>query len=205
MGRALLPAATFVPPTCRPVMASRARGLACGILAHRTASVPRTTFVCSASFPEYIPAKFAADIEETAAVSMMQHMQRVELEVPGLGKVQTAYFSAPYSGKGDGNKGKSQRPTFVLLHGFDSSMLEFRRFAPILAEAGDVYAVDLAGWGFSDCGFGSNPDISLGPQQKRSHLHSFCKSVIGRQVVLVGTSLGKALYLFSHTCICIYI
>jgi pimeloyl-ACP methyl ester carboxylesterase len=80
----------------------------------------------------------------------------------------------------------------VLLHGFDSSSLEFRRFHPLLSQVGDVYAVDLAGWGFTDCGF-SGPDaerIALGPPQKRAHLRAFLQQVVGRPVTLVGTSLG---------------
>lgn len=40
-------------------------------------------------------------------------------------------------------------PCCTLLQpaGFDSSCLEFRRFHPLLSQLGDVYAVDLAGWG----------------------------------------------------------
>lgn len=122
----------------------------------------------------------------------MQQMQRRELQVPGLGAVQTAYYVgayAPVGGSSNSSNG-SQRPAFVLLHGFDSSSLEFRRFAPLLREAGDVYAVDLAGWGFSDCGFAENPNIPLGPAQKRAHLRAFCEEVVGRPVVLLGASLG---------------
>ena len=54
------------------------------------------------------------------------------------------------------------RPAFILLHGFDSSSLEFRRFVPLLEQLGDVYAVDLAGWGFTDFGAAGNPDLVLG-------------------------------------------
>jgi pimeloyl-ACP methyl ester carboxylesterase len=72
-------------------------------------------------------------------------------------------------------------------------MLEFRRFIPLLKTLGDVYVVDLAGWGFSDCGF-SDPetaaDVTLGPIQKRRHLEKFVQDVVGRPVVLLGTSLG---------------
>ena len=70
-------------------------------------------------------------------------------------------------------------------------MLEFRRFISKLAiKVGDVYAVDLAGWGFSDCGFSENSNITLGPEQKREHLQKFVEDVVGRPVVLLGTSLG---------------
>lgn len=39
----------------------------------------------------------------------------------------------------------------LMLHGFDSSLLEFRRLMPKLAELGaEAYAVDVLGWGFTD-------------------------------------------------------
>ncbi|KAL5193185.1 2-hydroxy-6-oxo-6-phenylhexa-2,4-dienoate hydrolase [Glycine soja] len=39
----------------------------------------------------------------------------------------------------------------VLLHGFDSSCLEWRYTYPLLEEAGfETWAVDILGWGFSD-------------------------------------------------------
>ncbi|PSC68832.1 hypothetical protein C2E20_7602 [Micractinium conductrix] len=124
----------------------------------------------------------ASDIEEPAAQALMASMRRVPLAVPGLGEVQTAYAgpAAPTPGA----------PAFVLLHGFDSSSLEFRRFVPLLSQLGDVYAVDLAGWGFTDAGFGSNPDLPLGPKQKRAHLKAFMQHVVGRPATLIGTSLG---------------
>ena len=38
----------------------------------------------------------------------------------------------------------------VLLHGFDSNCLEYRRLHPLLGEAGlPAYAVDILGWGWS--------------------------------------------------------
>lgn len=133
------------------------------------------------SYPDFFPPE-AADIEEPAAQAMMAAMRRVPLHVPGLGEVHTAYVgpAAPTPG----------RPAFVLLHGFDSSSLEFRRFHPLLSRVADVYAVDLAGWGFTDAGFGSKPNQPLGPQQKRAHLRAFLKEVVRRPATLVGTSLG---------------
>lgn len=147
--------------------------------------------------PGFIPVEFAAEIEEPAARAMMAAMRRVPLDVPGFGQADTAFVGpeAPTPG----------RPAFVLLHGFDSSCLEFRRFHPLLSQLGDVYAVDLAGWGFTDCGFGNGrADQKLGPAQKRAHLRAFLQQVVqsgvgsgngngsgsARPVVLVGTSLG---------------
>lgn len=67
----------------------------------------------------------------------------------------------------------------VLLHGFDSSLLEFRTLLPLLDAAGvPAWAVDLVGWGFTDAGFHANPDLRVGPQQKRDHLYAFWKEKV---------------------------
>ena len=52
------------------------------------------------------------------------------------------------------------------------------------------YFLSFVGWGFSECGFAENPEIELGPPQKRAHLRAFIESVVARPVVLLGTSLG---------------
>ena len=143
----------------------------------------------SEGFPSFIPREYIDEIEEPAALEVLRRMQMANLSVmPELGLVKTAYVYEAGEGHADQNK-----TAFVLLHGFDSSMLEFRRFIPLLKTLGDVYVVDLAGWGFSDCGF-SDPetaaDVTLGPIQKRRHLEKFVQDVVGRPVVLLGTSLG---------------
>lgn len=135
-------------------------------------------------YPRFVPREYLDEIEEPAALDILKNLQMANLMVPSLGLVKTAYAFEPATTE------LPDRPAFVLLHGFDSSMLEFRRFIPFLKSVGDVYAVDLAGWGFSDCGFDSTPDQSLGPQQKRDHLQKFIEDVVGRPVILLGTSLG---------------
>ncbi|KAL9999849.1 putative hydrolase [Helianthus debilis subsp. tardiflorus] len=41
----------------------------------------------------------------------------------------------------------------VLLHGFDSSCLEWRYTLPLLEQAGfETWAIDILGWGFSNLG-----------------------------------------------------
>ena len=137
-------------------------------------------------FPSFIPKEYVDEIVEPACLDVLRNMQLAELEVAGLGSVKTAFVHAPYTG----DVSDKTPPAFVLLHGFDSSMLEFRRFISKLAPLGDVYAVDLAGWGFSDCGFAENAEQSLGPEQKRDHLKSFIQKVVQRPVTLLGTSLG---------------
>lgn len=68
----------------------------------------------------------------------------------------------------------------LLLHGFDSSSLEFRRLWPILEQSLETWAVDLVGWGFSDSGAAKHRnEMKLGPKQKRDHLYSFWQQKVG--------------------------
>ncbi|KAK7251938.1 hypothetical protein RIF29_35563 [Crotalaria pallida] len=77
----------------------------------------------------------------------------------------------------------------VLLHGFDSSCLEWRYTYPLLEEAGfETWAIDILGWGFSDLGKLPLCDVV----SKRDHLYQFWKSYIKRGMILVGPSLGSA-------------
>ncbi|XAR65273.1 2-hydroxy-6-oxonona-2,4-dienedioate hydrolase [Bertholletia excelsa] len=77
----------------------------------------------------------------------------------------------------------------VLLHGFDSSCLEWRYTLPRLEEAGfETWAVDILGWGFSD--LERLPSCDVG--SKRDHFYQFWKSYIKRPMLLVGPSLGAA-------------
>ncbi|RRT84539.1 hypothetical protein B296_00007184 [Ensete ventricosum] len=56
----------------------------------------------------------------------------------------------------------------VLLHGFDSSCLEWRYSYPLLEGAGiDTWAVDILGWGFSDLQMVPPCNVAA----KREHLY----------------------------------
>ncbi|KAK8962665.1 hypothetical protein KSP40_PGU007088 [Platanthera guangdongensis] len=80
-------------------------------------------------------------------------------------------------------------PVLVLLHGFDSSCLEWRYAYPFLEDAGfETWAVDILGWGFSDL----KMLPSCGVAAKREHLYQLWRSHIQRPIVLVGPSLGAA-------------
>ena len=72
-----------------------------------------------------------------------------------------------------------QHPPFVLIPSFDGSLLEFRRLYPLLSAARETWTLDLAGWGFTDCGFAEDPTQELGPEQKRSHLLAFWQEKVG--------------------------
>nr|XP_025690843.1 uncharacterized protein LOC112791989 isoform X3 [Arachis hypogaea] len=78
----------------------------------------------------------------------------------------------------------------VLLHGFDSSCLEWRYTFPLLEEAGfETWAFDILGWGFSDL---AEKLTSCDVVSKREHFYQFWKSYIKRPMILVGPSLGSA-------------
>ncbi|MGB3202366.1 MAG: alpha/beta hydrolase [Nodosilinea sp.] len=79
-------------------------------------------------------------------------------------------------------------PPLLLIPGFDSSLLEFRRLLPLLTAQASTWAVDLLGFGFSDRTL--YPQLS--PTAIKVHLHSFWRQMIDRPVVLVGASMGGA-------------
>jgi len=85
------------------------------------------------------------------------------------------------------NQGKGGTP-ILLLHGFDSSVFEFRRLFPRLAEHQETWAVDLLGFGFTDRISG----IKFSASAITTHLHSFWKTQIEVPVILVGASMGGA-------------
>lgn len=76
----------------------------------------------------------------------------------------------------------------LLLHGFDSSVMEWRRLQPLLAENREIWAVDLLGFGFSDRPAG----FSFSPASICEHLHNFWQTMIQRPMVIVGASMGGA-------------
>jgi pimeloyl-ACP methyl ester carboxylesterase len=89
-------------------------------------------------------------------------------------------------------------PVVVLVHGFDSSCLEYRRLGPCLAERGiDAYAVDLLGWGFSQLRDGVT---TFSAQAKIQALRGFLQTVVSSSssssssssYVIAGASLGGA-------------
>lgn len=77
----------------------------------------------------------------------------------------------------------------MLLHGFDSSVLEWRYTYPLLEDSGvESWAIDILGWGFSN----AEGVKSYGVAAKREHLYEFWKAYVKRPMILVGPSLGGA-------------
>ena len=125
--------------------------------------------------PAFLPAAAQA-LTEAASVQMVQQLQQAAIATPLGEQPLTATFAC----QGEG-------VPLLLLPGFDSSLLEFRRLVPLLASQGQTWAVDLLGFGFGDR---SLP--SLDPGAIKLFLHSFWQQQIGQPVVLVGASMGGA-------------
>ncbi|WP_416674436.1 alpha/beta fold hydrolase [Egbenema bharatensis] len=83
---------------------------------------------------------------------------------------------------------QSQNLPILFLHGFDSSMLEFRRLMPLLADHTETWAIDLLGFGFTE----RVPQLLLDPAAIKTHLYATWEHLIGQPVVLVGASMGGA-------------
>jgi len=86
------------------------------------------------------------DIQEPAAQQMAARMRRVPVAIPSLPipPLETA-FVGPTQQQLSQLHAISSHPPILLLHGFDSSCLEFRRLYPLLDRYTETWAVDLVG------------------------------------------------------------
>ncbi|UFP92688.1 alpha/beta fold hydrolase [Gloeobacter morelensis] len=129
-----------------------------------------------------VPAPFApdaADIDHPQARWLLERIERVPVLCgDGSRPVATSFVRA---GRADG-------PPVLLLHGFDSSLLEFFRLVPLLAAHRPTWAIDLLGFGFTE----RRPDLACSAAALKAHLWSFWLERIGEPVVLVGASMGGA-------------
>jgi len=98
--------------------------------------------------------------------------------LPGLGLDQP--FPVAVVGQG---------PPLLLLHGFDSSFLEFRRLVPLLREQFQLFIPDLFGFGFSP----RPPQANYGPEAVLLHLDALLEQLnADRPIGVIGASMGGA-------------
>jgi len=98
--------------------------------------------------------------------------------MPGLGLDQP--FPVAVVGQG---------PPLLLLHGFDSSFLEFRRLVPLLHEQFQLFIPDLFGFGFSP----RPPQANYGPEAVLLHLDALLEQLnADRPIGVIGASMGGA-------------
>lgn len=128
-------------------------------------------------FPSYIPAA-ASNLTEATSIALASQIKQVAIPT----SLSTEEVLTTYA-----HQGSSGTP-ILLIHGFDSSLLEFRRLLPLLGSQQSTYAVDLLGFGFTQ----RNLAIPLNPENIKTHLYHFWQTVIQQPMILVGASMGGA-------------
>ncbi|GAB2297138.1 hypothetical protein Dimus_031237 [Dionaea muscipula] len=138
--------------------------------------------VFAESFPSFLP-KGVEKIKDPFAIKLAKRIERLP--------VQVTFSDSPIMSSCVRPLSRGETNPIVLLHGFDSSCLEWRYVYPLLEEAGlESWAIDILGWGFSDLGLERRPLCNAA--SKSDHLYQLWKSHIKRPMVLVGPSLGAA-------------
>ncbi|GAB4829050.1 Alpha/beta hydrolase domain-containing protein vte7, variant 3 [Ancistrocladus abbreviatus] len=143
---------------------------------------PKMCFrVLADGFPPFLP-KEVNKIKDPFAIKLAKRIERLPVQVNFSENCIMSSCVRP-SMQGTANP-------VVLLHGFDSSCLEWRYSYPLLEEAGlECWAIDILGWGFSDLERLPFCDAA----SKREHLYQLWGSYIKRPMILVGPSLGAAI------------
>jgi pimeloyl-ACP methyl ester carboxylesterase len=125
----------------------------------------------------FLPSEIT-QLTESTSIALAQSIERIPIMTPlSQQPVATTYV----------RQGSGGTP-ILLLHGFDSSVLEFRRLLPLLAAQNETWAVDLLGFGFTERLAG----IAFSPAAIKTHLYYFWKTLINEPVILVGASMGGA-------------
>jgi pimeloyl-ACP methyl ester carboxylesterase len=129
------------------------------------------------AFPSFLPSQVQL-LQQPESIALAKRIERRAIATP----IHSGAIATSFVRQGEGNT------PILLLHGFDSSVLEFRRLIPLLAAQHETWAVDLLGFGFSDRLQG----IDYNPKTIKSHLYCFWKTLIDKPVILVGASMGGA-------------
>ena len=128
-------------------------------------------------FPSFLPTT-VNQLTELNSIEFASQIQRVDIQTSLLQEpIPTSYVC----------QGTGGMP-IVFLHGFDSSLLEFRRIIPIIAAHQTVWAIDLLGFGFT----ARLPDCPFSSASILTHLKAFWQTKIQQPMILVGVSMGGA-------------
>ncbi|MFN9174240.1 MAG: alpha/beta fold hydrolase, partial [Synechocystis sp.] len=118
---------------------------------------------------------------ETTSIACWQQIQQQNLSIAVAAEQPAISVNTSYIDQGQGLP-------LLLLHGFDSSLLEFRRLLPLLSQDLRAIAVDLLGFGFSE----RLSQFPPTPANIKLHLDQFWQTVIQKPMILVGVSMGGA-------------
>lgn len=125
----------------------------------------------------FLPSEIT-QLTESTSIALAQSIEQIPIMTP----LSEQPVATTYVRQGSGGT------PILLLHGFDSSVLEFRRLLPLLAAQNETLAVDLLGFGFTERLAG----IAFSPAAIKTHLYYFWKTLINEPVILVGASMGGA-------------
>ncbi|MBO3458347.1 alpha/beta hydrolase [Aetokthonos hydrillicola Thurmond2011] len=128
-------------------------------------------------FPNFLPTT-VSQLTEATSIALAQSIEQTAISTP----LSPQPINTTYVHQGSGGI------PLLLIHGFDSSILEFRRVLPLLAAHHETLAVDLLGFGFTDKPAG----IPFSKASIKTHLYYSWKSLINQPVILVGASMGGA-------------
>ncbi len=125
----------------------------------------------------FLPSEIA-QLTEATSIALAQNIEQVSITTP----LNPQPIATTYVRQGSGGT------PILLLHGFDSSVFEFRRLLPLLARENETWALDLLGFGFTQ----RLTEIPFSPTAIKTHLYYFWKTLINQPVILVGASMGGA-------------
>lgn len=125
----------------------------------------------------FLPSEIA-QLTESTSIAFAQSIQQVTITTP----LSQQPITTTYVRQGSGGT------PILLLHGFDSSVFEFRRLLPQLSAHNETWTVDLLGFGFTE----RISEIPFSRAAIKSHCYYFWKTLINEPVILVGASMGGA-------------
>ena len=115
------------------------------------------------------------------ASNLFEHLKWIALEE--ISQNKSDLFPMVITGKGE---------KVMLLHGFDSCFLEYRRLTPFLQKKNKLIIPDLYGFGFCPRSIGSRYGFKYLIEHLNSVLNYFSKS---QPIGIIGASMGGALAL----------
>jgi pimeloyl-ACP methyl ester carboxylesterase len=131
-------------------------------------------------FPSFLP-KSVQKLTEATSIALAQNLKSEPISTPLREQpIQTTYI----------RQGQGGTP-ILLIHGFDSSVFEYRRLLPLLASKNETFALDILGFGFTERG----TEFKLNRSEIATHLYYFWKTLINQPIILVGASMGGAVAL----------
>lgn len=127
---------------------------------------------------DLISALKTQELTESTSIALLEKIEGKPVLIPG----SSAPLLTTYVRQGNG------KLPIVLLHGFDSSVLEFRRLLPQLATQQETWAIDLLGFGFTE----RSPQVVITPETIKAHLYASWQTLMNQPMILVGVSMGGA-------------